>query len=96
MLVYYANCPLHATVVNRSQCKLTFKTRASYCFSQIFHGQKRTSDKPEINKIVHKLLANCVRIACFELLDQVRNKLLTTCNTPYGAIRLVTRLFQQG
>jgi hypothetical protein len=44
-------------------------------------------------KSVHKLSTSCVRTACSQLLEQVWNKLLTTCNKLDGIIRLVTRLF---
>jgi hypothetical protein len=38
---------------------------------------------------------SCVRTACSQLLQQVWNKLLTTCNKLDDIIRLVTRLFLQ-
>jgi hypothetical protein len=44
-------------------------------------------------KAVHKLSTSCVRTACSQLLEQVWNKLSTTCNKLDGIIRLVTRLF---
>ena len=44
-------------------------------------------------KAVHKLSTSCVHTACSQLLEQVWNKLLTTCNKLDGIIRLVTRLF---
>ena len=37
----------------------------------------------------------CVRTIFSMLLEQILNKLLTTCNKLDGTIRLVTRLFQQ-
>jgi hypothetical protein len=46
-------------------------------------------------KFVHKLSTSCVLTACSQLLQQVWNKLLTTCNKLDGIIRLVTKLFWQ-
>ena len=55
------------------------------------HAKKCTS----CTKSVPKLLTSCVRNACLKLLEQVWNKLLTTCNKLDWTIRFVTRLFQQ-
>ena len=49
--------------------------------------------KQVVYKSVHKLSTSCVRTACSQLLEQVWNKLLTTCNKLDGIIRLVTKLF---
>jgi hypothetical protein len=54
--------------------------------------------KQVVTKFVHKLLAvslstSCVGTACSQLLEQVWNKLLTTCNKLDRIIRLVSRLF---
>ena len=43
-------------------------------------------------QVVTKLSTSCLRTACSQLLEQVWNKLLTTCNKLDGIIRLVTRL----
>ena len=43
-------------------------------------------------KSVHKLSTSYVPTACSQLLQQVWNKLLTTCSKLDGIIRLVTRL----
>ena len=46
-------------------------------------------------QICFKLSAFCVRTACSMLLQQIWNKLLTTCNKLDGIIRLVPRFFHQ-
>ena len=52
-----------------------------------------TSLQTSCYKSVHTLLlSSCVRTACSQLLEQVWNKMLTTCNKLDGIIRLVTRL----
>ena len=47
-------------------------------------------------EVVTSLLTTFLRTACSKLLDQVLNKLLTTCNKLRGNVtRLVTSLFKQ-
>ena len=47
----------------------------------------------DILQNVYKLFTSCVHMACYKLLEQVWNKLLTTCKKPDGIVRPVTRLF---
>jgi hypothetical protein len=57
------------------------------------NAQVVTSLQTSCYKSVHKLSTSCVSTACSQLLEQVWNKLLTTCNKLDGIIKLVTKLF---
>jgi hypothetical protein len=79
-----------------SACKARFIRRilaASNATKTIDNAQVVTGLQTICYKSVHKLSTSCVRTACSQLLQQVWNKLLTTCNKLDSIIRLVTRLF---
>jgi hypothetical protein len=55
-------------------------TVSNFKATHVKNAQVVTGLQTSCYKSVHKLSTSCVRTACSQLLEQVWNKLLTTCN----------------
>jgi hypothetical protein len=87
-------------MVTRLKINITIHTRLMYAgvltvrhfkATYVKNAQVVTSLQTSCYKSVHKLSTSCFRTVCSQLLEQVWNKLLTTCNKLDGIIKLVTR-----